>query len=87
MNPLLELRKHNQSVWLDYIQRDLVRDGGLKRLVQQDGLGGVTSNPTIFEKAIDGGGQYDEALRERFARSTSAETRVIYQPVSKAWTS
>ena len=66
MNPLLELRKHNQSVWLDYIRRDLLLDGELKRLVEQDGLSGVTSNPAIFEKAIDGGGQYDEALRECF---------------------
>ena len=82
MNALLELRKHNQSVWLDYIRRDLVLGGELKRLVEQDGLGGVTSNPTIFEKAIDGGGQYDEALRESFARSTSAEPRVIYDEIA-----
>ena len=56
MNALLELRRHNQSAWLDYIWRDLVLGGELKRLVEQDGLGGVTSNPTIFERAIDGGG-------------------------------
>ena len=77
MNPLLELRKHNQSVWLDYIRRDLVRDGGLKRLVEQDGLSGVTSNPTIFEKAIDGGGQYDES----FARG-AADAQTIYDEIT-----
>ena len=63
MNPLLELRKQNQSIWLDYIRRDLIRDGELKQLIDNDGLRGVTSNPSIFEKAIDGGTQYDEALQ------------------------
>jgi transaldolase len=62
MNGSLDLRNHSQSVWLDYIRRDLVLSGTLKRLAEQDGLSGVTSNPAIFEKAIDGGGQYDEAL-------------------------
>jgi transaldolase len=57
MNALLELRNHDQSVWLDYIRRDLVLGGTLKRLVEQDGLSGVTSNPAIFEKAIDRGDQ------------------------------
>ena len=82
MNALLELRKHNQSIWLDYIRRDLVLGGELKRLVDQDGLGGVTSNPAIFEKAIDGGDQYDEALRQSFARSPSVEPRVIYDEIA-----
>jgi transaldolase len=82
MNALLELRNHSQSVWLDYIRRDLVLGGGLKRLVEQDGLSGVTSNPAIFEKAIDGGDQYDEALRECFARSWSAESRAIYDEIA-----
>lgn len=53
MNSVLQLRDHGQSVWLDYIRRDLITGGGLSRLVEQDGLRGVTSNPTIFEKAID----------------------------------
>ena len=78
MNALLELRKHNQSAWLDYIRRDIVLGGELKRLVEQDGLGGVTSNPTIFEKAIDGGGQYDEAM---LARGTP-EPRTIYDEIA-----
>jgi transaldolase len=81
MNALLELRKHSQSVWLDYIRRDLVLGGELKRLVEQDGLSGVTSNPTIFEKAIDGGGQYDGALRESFARNSSVEPSAIYDEI------
>jgi len=82
MNALLELRKHNQSVWLDYIRRDLVLGGELRRLVEQDGLGGVTSNPTIFEKAIDGGAQYDEALRQFVARNPSAEPGAIYDQIA-----
>ena len=78
MNALLELQKHNQSIWLDYVRRDLIVGGGLKQLVTQDGLSGVTSNPTIFEHAIDSGGQYDEALRELFARRPDAEPGQIY---------
>jgi transaldolase len=82
MNALLELKKHKQSVWLDYIRRDLILGGELKRLVEQDGLGGVTSNPTIFEKAIDGGTQYDEALRASSARDSSTEPRMIYDEIA-----
>ncbi len=82
MNALLELRKHSQSVWLDYIRRDFVLNGELKQLVDRDGVSGVTSNPTIFEKAIDCGGQYDEALRESFGRNSSAEPRAIYDEIA-----
>jgi transaldolase / glucose-6-phosphate isomerase len=48
--PLADLRKQGQSIWLDYIRRELITGGGLKRLVREDGLTGVTSNPSIFEK-------------------------------------
>src|SRR6266567_2986056 len=82
MNALLELRKHSQSVWLDYIRRDLVLNGELKQLVDRDGVSDVTSNPTIFEKAIDGGGQYDETLRESFGRNSSADPRAIYDQIA-----
>lgn len=81
MNPLRQLRKHQQSIWLDYIRRDLIRDGELKRLVEQDGLSGVTSNPTIFEKAIDGGNQYDQALRESFTQNASMDPRAMYDRI------
>src|SRR5579872_1852856 len=63
-NPLLELAKYGQSVWLDYIRRSLITSGELKRLIEQDGLGGMTSNPAIFEKAITGSTDYSEALAE-----------------------
>src|SRR5580698_10315185 len=63
-NPLVELRKFGQSAWLDYIRRTLITEGELKRLVDEDGLGGVTSNPAIFEKAITGSTDYAAALAE-----------------------
>jgi transaldolase / glucose-6-phosphate isomerase len=63
-NPLLELSKYGQSPWLDYIRRNLLSSGELKRLIEQDGLAGVTSNPAIFEKAITGSTDYTEALLE-----------------------
>ena len=63
MNPLFELRDHGQSAWLDYIRRGLITSGGLKRLVDDYAVTGVTSNPTILNKAITGSTDYDDALR------------------------
>jgi transaldolase/transaldolase/glucose-6-phosphate isomerase len=62
-NPLLRLTELGQSVWYDYITRDLLSSGELKRLIREDGLRGMTSNPTIFEKAIAGSQLYDEDIR------------------------
>ncbi len=62
MNPLKMLNQHGQSVWLDYIRRGLITSGELERLVRDDGLRGVTSNPAIFEKAIAGSTDYSTAL-------------------------
>jgi transaldolase / glucose-6-phosphate isomerase len=64
LNPIRELSKYGQSVWLDYIRRSLISSGELKRLIDEDGLGGVTSNPAIFEKAITGSTDYTDALLE-----------------------
>ena len=64
INPLVELSKHGQSIWFDYIRRSLITSGELKRLIDEDGLKGVTSNPAIFEKAITGSNDYAEALDE-----------------------
>jgi transaldolase / glucose-6-phosphate isomerase len=63
-NPLRELSKYGQSAWLDYIRRNLITSGELKGLVDHDGLGGVTSNPAIFEKAITDSTDYADALAE-----------------------
>lgn len=61
-NPLKELRTYGQSIWLDNIRRDLIASGGLQKLIDEDGIRGVTSNPTIFEKAIIGSDDYDHDL-------------------------
>ena len=62
-NPLFELYEAGTSVWLDYIRRSLMTSGELKRLIEEDAVVGMTSNPTIFEKAIGGSSDYDDALR------------------------
>ncbi|HEX8103508.1 MAG TPA: transaldolase [Solirubrobacteraceae bacterium] len=62
-NHLHEIEALGQAVWLDNISRALIEDGELQRLVDEDGISGVTSNPTIFEKAMSGTDRYDEALR------------------------
>jgi transaldolase/glucose-6-phosphate isomerase len=56
-NPLRTLGTLGQSVWLDYIRRDLIVSDELRRLIEEDGLRGMTSNPSIFEKAIRGAAQ------------------------------
>ncbi|MGH9734604.1 MAG: bifunctional transaldolase/phosoglucose isomerase [Candidatus Acidiferrales bacterium] len=61
-NPLKELARYGQSVWLDYIRRSLIATGELARLIREDGLRGMTSNPSIFEKAISGSTDYTQAL-------------------------
>jgi transaldolase / glucose-6-phosphate isomerase len=61
-NPLNELARAGQSVWYDQMTRSLLTEGHLARMIEQDSLGGLTSNPTIFEKAIGGSGEYDEEL-------------------------
>ncbi|MEI2580192.1 bifunctional transaldolase/phosoglucose isomerase [Scytonema sp. PRP1] len=61
-NPLKALQSYGQSVWLDYIRRSLISSGELQRFVDEDGLQGVTSNPSIFEKAIAGSTDYDTVL-------------------------
>src|SRR5437763_1557918 len=68
-NPLKDLLKFGQSVWLDYIRRDLITQGELKRLIQEDGLRGMTSNPAIFEKAIAGSTDYADMLASLKYRS------------------
>jgi transaldolase / glucose-6-phosphate isomerase len=68
-NPLKDLLKYGQSVWLDYIRRDLLTSGELKRLIDEDGLRGMTSNPAIFEKAIADSTLYSDILQSLRSRS------------------
>ncbi len=62
-NPLLELEKLGQSIWMDFIRRSMIVSGELKQRTKDDGVSGVTSNPSIFEKAIAGSNDYDDAVR------------------------
>src|ERR1700743_260961 len=59
-NPIKALNDFGQAPWMDYIRRDLLTGGGLKKMIDNDGLRGMTSNPTIFEKAITGGQFYSD---------------------------
>jgi transaldolase/glucose-6-phosphate isomerase len=68
-NPLKDLLKYGQSVWLDYIRRDLLTSGELKRLIEEDGLRGMTSNPTIFEKAVADSTLYSDILQSLRSRT------------------
>jgi transaldolase / glucose-6-phosphate isomerase len=71
-NPLLLLQKFGQSMWLDFIRRNLITSGELKRLIDQDGLRGITSNPSIFEKAITGSTDYTDFLEQLRSQNLSA---------------
>jgi len=82
MNPLKELLQYGQSFWLDYIRRSLITDGELKRLVKEDGLRGVTSNPTIFQKAIAGSSDYDDTLKEIIDADLHVDARALYDKLA-----
>ena len=68
-NPLKELLNYGQSMWLDYIRRDLFTTGKLKQMIADDGLRGMTSNPAIFEKAIGESSLYDDMLKSLASRA------------------
>jgi transaldolase/glucose-6-phosphate isomerase len=72
-NPLAELAKVGQSVWYDQMERKLITTGQLKKMIEQDDLRGMTSNPTIFEKAIAGSEDYDAQLRELASQNKSRD--------------
>lgn len=79
-NPLLELKALGQRVWLDYIERDLLTSGRLGRLIAEDGLAGLTSNPAIFEKVMGRPGPYDASIRKHAARAPDA--KALYEAVA-----
>jgi transaldolase len=80
-NPLQQLGALGQSIWLDYIRRDLISKGGLRRLITEDGLRGMTSNPAIFEKAIADSRDYDEDIRAMALEVKGVEA--IYETLSQ----
>ncbi len=86
--PQIEVQKYGQSLWFDFISRDLLLSGELRRLVEEDGVLGVTSNPAIFEKAIAGTSDYDPALaaatRHGVADAKSAFETVAIQDIQLA---
>lgn len=75
MNPLLQVRQHGQQIWLDNLSRTLLNDGHLARLVADDGVAGVTTNPAIFHKAIADGRYYEDDLAALKQQPLSAEAR------------
>ncbi|HEV2355414.1 MAG TPA: transaldolase, partial [Puia sp.] len=72
-NTILETNRHGQSIWLDYIDRGLIRSGELEHMIDDQGLTGMTSNPTIFEKSISGSDQYDDQIKDLIARGKGNE--------------
>ena len=79
-NPVAALpQQYGQSVWLDFIRRSLIEQGELKRMVDEDALGGVTSNPAIFEKAIDGSNDYAHRDRRDLARTPGLSAKEVYE--------
>jgi transaldolase / glucose-6-phosphate isomerase len=81
-NPLHLAEAQGQAIWLDYIRRSLLTSGELKRLVEEDGLSGVTSNPTIFEKAIAGSTDYDEQLRSLLDAEPDTDVGHLYEAIA-----
>src|SRR5437867_11712845 len=77
-NPLKILQTYGQSVWLDFIRRSLITSGELQRLLDEDGLRGVTSNPAIFEKAIGGPNDY-EAAPKALERHKNLDAKEVYE--------
>ncbi len=80
-NSLKQLETFGQSIWLDYIRRDLILSGELRRLIEEDGLQGMTSNPSIFEKAIVESHHYDDDIRSMIIAGKNAQA--IYEALSQ----
>ena len=83
VSALSRLADFGQSVWFDYIQRSLIDGGELARMVKEDGLAGVTSNPAIFEKAIAGSRDYDGEL-SRAANVAAVDAKAVYEAIAVA---
>ena len=77
--PTRAVRAEGQSLWLDYIRRSLMESGQLERLVDEDALRGLTSNPAIFEKAIGGSSEYDDAITAFLTEDPSMDAATIYE--------
>lgn len=78
MNPLQRLQDFGQSIWYDNIERNMLHSGELSRLIKEDGLRGLTSNPTIFENAISGSNDYDHSLGKWLDATTDHDSRNLF---------
>lgn len=78
-NPVKELEKFGQSVWLDNISRGMIKNKELQKLIDEVGLKGVTSNPTIFQKAIGGGHHYDEQIRDLLSENSELSAGELFE--------
>ena len=72
-NPVLDLESFGQSIWMDFISRGTISSGQLQRWIEEDGISGVTSNPSIFEKAVAESDDYDESIRDLILKGMSSE--------------
>lgn len=81
MNSLKGLQEYGQSFWLDFISRSFITSGELQRLINEDGLTGLTSNPSIFQKAISGSRDYDETINRFLQESPSANEHELYEHI------
>ncbi|WP_428313279.1 bifunctional transaldolase/phosoglucose isomerase [Hydrocarboniphaga sp.] len=79
MSNLQKLSEAGQSPWLDFVSREFLNKKGLQKLVAEDGLGGVTSNPSIFEKAMGQGSDYDESHQAFLDKNPDAEVVDVYE--------
>ena len=83
MNPLRALAEKGQAVWLDFLSREIIQNGHLQQLIDRDGLAGITSNPSIFEKAIGETGTYDSEIA-RMVGENGASVSTIYERLTTA---
>ena len=74
-NPLIEAKRFGQSLWLDNLSRTLLREGGLKRFIEEDGISGVTSNPAIFQKAFAESAYYKDEVAQLKQTNLTLEQR------------
>jgi transaldolase len=81
-NPLQQLHDAGQSIWLDYIRRSLITSGELDRLITDDAITGITSNPSIFEKAIGGSSDYDETLTKLIRKDSSKSAPELFEALA-----
>ncbi len=84
MNRLKAVNNYGQSIWLDYIRRQMLENGELKRFIEEDGIRGVTSNPSIFEKAIGGSDDYDASIASLLDGEPHLDAKEIFERLAVA---